>query len=138
MIKRIAHVAIATRSMEKSLRFFQSLGLEPSSTTTVDDQKVRVAVLPAGDSAIELVEPVGQDSPIERFLENKGDGLHHISLEVKDILSTLADLKSSNVRLIDEEPRRGAEGNLIAFVHPQATGGVLVELQQRTSPEEEE
>ncbi len=130
MTKRIAHVAIATRSIAVTAEFYKILGLELDAIEVVPEQKVKVAVLNIGDSAIELIEPTQSDSPISRFLEKRGEGLHHISLEVEDLHAYLKDLKDRNIRLIDEKPRMGAEGRLIAFIHPDSTGGVLVELSQ--------
>lgn len=130
MTRRIAHVAIATKSIAVTAEFYKILGLELDAIEVVQDQRVKVAVLHVGDSAIELIEPTQADSPISRFLENRGEGLHHISLEVEDLHASLADLKARNIRLIDEKPRLGAEGRLIAFIHPDSTGGVLVELSQ--------
>ncbi len=130
MTKRIAHVAIATKSIAVTAEFYKILGLELNAIEVVQDQKVKVAILDVGDSAIELIEPLQPDSPISRFLESRGEGLHHISLEVKDLRASLKDLKERNIRLIDEKPRLGAEGRLIAFIHPDSTGGVLVELSQ--------
>ena len=96
----------------------------------VEDQKVRVAMLPVGESRIELLEPTSEDSPISKFLEKRGGGIHHIAVEVEDIRAALAKLKASGMRLIDEIPRIGAENCLVAFVHPASTGGVLLELVQ--------
>lgn len=128
---KIDHLGIATRSIDEALRFWaDALGLENVHTETVDDQKVRVAMLPVGESRIELLEPTADDSPISKFLEKRGGGLHHVAVEVDDIESGLANLKSSGVRLIDERPRNGAGGCLVAFVHPASTGGVLLELVQ--------
>jgi methylmalonyl-CoA epimerase len=97
---------------------------------TVEDQKVRVAMLPLGESRIELLEPTSDDSPISKFLEKRGGGIHHIAVEVDDIETALTQLREKGCRLIDEQPRIGAEGCLVAFVHPAATGGVLLELVQ--------
>ncbi len=132
---RIAHVAIATRSIAVTAEFYKQLGLDLGCMEVVEDQKVKIAVLNCGDSAIELLEPLSDDSPISRFLEIRGEGLHHISLEVEDLQEQLDILKERNVRLIDDQPRVGAEGRLIAFIHPDSTGGVLVELSQ-TPPDE--
>ncbi len=130
MIKRIAHVAIATRSIAVNAEFYKLLGLELDSIEVVPGQKVKAAVMNVGDSAVELIEPMEPDSPISQFLENRGQGLHHISLEVDDLQSALDSLKEHNIKLIDQKPRQGAEGRLIAFIHPDSTGGVLVELSQ--------
>jgi methylmalonyl-CoA/ethylmalonyl-CoA epimerase len=130
MIKGIAHVAIATESIAVTAELYRSLGLEVGQIEVLEKQKVKVAVLDTGQSAIELVEPLSEDSPISRFLKTRGEGLHHISLIVEDLRSTLKKLKEQNFKLIDEEPRPGAEDSLIAFIHPHSTGGVLIELTQ--------
>ncbi len=135
MIKRIAHIAIATRSIAITSEFYKNLGLEMESVEMIDDQNVKVAVMHVGDSAVELVEPTDDDSPITRFLDRRGEGLHHVSFEVEDLQEALDLLKERNIRLIDEQPRIGAEGRLIAFIHPDSTGGVLVELSQPGSEE---
>ena len=108
----------------------QALAFEDFDTEEIKEQGVRVAMLPAGESRIELLEAAGDDSPIARFLEKRGPGIHHIALRVDDIRAALGHLKESGARLIDEEPRKGAGGCLVAFVHPSSTGGVLLELVQ--------
>ncbi len=128
MIKRIAHVAIATDSISKTSSFYRRLGLQVDHQEVVSDQNVKVAVMRIGDSALEFIEPVEPDSPISRFLAGRGGGIHHVSLEVEDLATRLEELKAARIRLIDEKPRVGAEGRLIAFVHPASTGGVLIEL----------
>ena len=130
MIKRIAHVGIATQSIAATGEFYNHLGLELNRVERVEDQKVKVAFLEVGDSAIELIEATQEDSPINRFMDKHGPGLHHITLEVENLEEQLAVLREKNVKLIDETPRQGAEGSLIAFVHPHSTGGVLIELSQ--------
>jgi len=126
---KINHLGIAAKSIEEALRFWtDGLGLENVHTEVVEDQKVRVAMLPVGESRIELLEPTSEDSPISKFLEKRGGGIHHIAIEVEDINAALARLKAQGVRLIDESPRVGAEGCLVAFVHPASTNGVLLEL----------
>ena len=126
---KINHLGIATKGIDDALKFWaDALGLENVHTETVEDQKVRVAMLPVGESRIELLEPISEDSPISKFLEKRGGGIHHIAVEVDDIRAALAKLKAEGARLIDEEPRIGAEGCLVAFVHPGSTGGVLLEL----------
>lgn len=128
---KINHLGIATKSIDEALKFWQdALGLENVHTEVVEDQKVRVAMLPIGESRIELLEPTSEDSPISKFLEKRGGGIHHIAVEVENIVESLAKLKSSGARLIDETPRIGAEGCLVAFVHPGSTNGVLLELTQ--------
>ena len=130
MIKKIAHVGIATQSIAATREFYKYLGLEFDSVEVVEDQKVKVAILEVGDSAIELIEATQEDSLIKRFIDKRGAGLHHITLEVDNLEEQLAFLREKNVKLIDEKPRQGAEGSLIAFVHPDSTGGVLIELSQ--------
>lgn len=128
---KINHLGIATNDIEQALKFWaDSLGLENVHTEVVDDQKVRVAMLPLGESRIELLEPISDDSPISKFLEKRGGGIHHIAIEVDDIEALLKKLKENGARLIDESPRVGAEDCLVAFVHPSSTGGVLLELVQ--------
>jgi methylmalonyl-CoA epimerase len=128
---KINHVAVATNGIDEALNFWtKSLGLENIHTEVVEDQKVRIAMLPLGESRIELLEPISDDSPISNFLKKRGPGIHHIAVEVEDIRLTLKSLKEKGVRLIDETPRTGAEGCLVAFVHPTSANGVLLELVQ--------
>src|ERR1700704_3807542 len=128
---KIDHIGIATQGIEDAMTFYRdALGLDVAETEEVVEQKVRVAMLPIGDSRIELLEATSDDSPIARFLEKRGPGIHHIAVRVDDIRAVLADLKQKGARLIDEEPRTGAGGCLVAFVHPSSTGGVLLELVQ--------
>ncbi|HVE56532.1 MAG TPA: methylmalonyl-CoA epimerase [Pyrinomonadaceae bacterium] len=128
---KINHLGIATKDISEALKFWVgALGLENVHTETVADQKVRVAMLPLGESRIELLEPTSEDSPITKFLEKRGGGIHHIAVEVEDIDAALAKLKREGARLIDEKPRIGAEGCLVAFVHPSSANGVLLELVQ--------
>jgi len=129
---KISHLGIATKGIDEALKFWQdALGLENIHTETVEDQKVRVAMLPLGETNIELLEPTSDDSPIAKFLEKRGGGIHHIAVEVENIEESLAKLKNEGMRLIDEKPRVGAEGCLVAFVHPSSAGGVLMELVQK-------
>ena len=131
MKMKINHIGIATKGIDEALKFWSdALGLDNVHTEIVVDQKVKVAMLPLGESRIELLEPTSDDSPISKFLEKRGGGIHHIAVEVDDIEAALANLKSQGMRLIDESPRVGAEGCLVAFVHPASTGGVLLELVQ--------
>lgn len=130
---QIDHLGIAVRSIDEAGRFYrEALGLECTGTEEIPDQKVRVAFFPIGDTRIELLEPTADDSPIARFLEKRGPGLHHVAYRVADLPATLAALKSAGVRLIDETPRNGAHGMKIAFAHPQSTAGVLTEFCQRS------
>ncbi len=128
---KINHLGIATKGIDEALKFWEdALGLENIHTEIVEDQKVRVAMLPIGESRIELLEPTSEDSPISKFIEKRGGGIHHIAVEVENIEKSLAQLKAKGMRLIDESPRIGAEGCLVAFVHPSAANGVLLELVQ--------
>lgn len=129
---KIDHIGIATRSIDDAADFWrEALGGVAAHTEVVADQSVRVTMLPIGESQIELLEATSPDSPISKFLEKRGPGIHHIALEVKDIRAALADLKKRGARLIDEAPRNGAAGCLVAFVHPSSSGGVLLELVER-------
>jgi methylmalonyl-CoA/ethylmalonyl-CoA epimerase len=131
---KINHLGIATQDIEHALQFWgDALGLKNIYTETVEDQKVRIAMLPLGESRIELLEPTSEDSPISKFLEKRGGGIHHIAVEVEDIEAALAKLRAHGMRLIDESPRIGAEGCLVAFVHPSSASGVLLELVQTSS-----
>ena len=130
MIKKISHVGIATHSIAVLSEFYKALGLEVESTEIVEDQKVQVALMQVGESSIELIEATEADSVVARFLEKRGEGVHHIAIEVDDLQDHLDRLKEKSVKLIDASPRRGAQGRLIAFIHPESTGGVLVELMQ--------
>ncbi len=128
---KINHLGIATKGIDEALKFWEdALGLENVHTEIVEDQKVRVAMLPIGESRIELLEPTSEDSPISKFIEKRVGGIHHIAVEVEDIEAALAKLKAQGMRLIDENPRIGAEGCLVAFVHPSSANGVLLELVQ--------
>ena len=131
---KIDHIGIATRGIEDAITFYRdALGLDAIETEEVAEQKVRVAMLPIGESRIELLEATSADSPISKFLEKRGPGIHHIAVQVDDIRAALAKFREKGARLIDEEPRRGAGGCLVAFVHPSSTGGVLLELVQNST-----
>ena len=126
------HVGIAVGDLAQALAFYRdALGLEVEPPEEVASQRVRAHFVPVGEAALELLEPTAPDSPIAKYIEKRGPGVHHITLRVDDISEALARLKARGVRLIDESPRAGAEGALIAFVHPASTHGVLVELKQR-------
>lgn len=130
-IKRIDHIAIVVEDIESTLGFWRdALGLELAHIEDVPEQKSLVAFLPVGESEIELVRPTTDDSGVAKYLQKRGPGMHHISLEVDDILEMLAQLKAKGVRLINETPVPGAGGKQIAFIHPESTSGVLVELYQ--------
>ncbi len=128
---KIDHIGIATREIESALAMWQeNLGLVVEKTEDVLEQGVRVAMLPIGDTRIELLEPLGEETPVGRFIEKRGPGIHHIAIRVDDIRAALANLKTKGVKLIDEAPRIGAGGCLVAFIHPTSTNGVLLELVQ--------
>ena len=131
---KIDHLGIAVRSISDSLAFYRdALGLEAAETENVDDQGVKVALLPIGESRIELLEPFSEETPVGRFIARRGEGLHHICYEVDDLASKLDELRSRGVRLLDGYPRRGAEGKLVAFLHPASAHGVLIELVEKAT-----
>jgi methylmalonyl-CoA epimerase len=135
---KIDHLGIAVRSISDSLDFYrQTLGMEVTAAEAVQDQGVRIALLPVGESRIELLEPFSEDTPVGRFIARRGEGLHHICYEVEDLASKMEDLKSRGVRVLDGYPRRGAEGKLVAFLHPASANGVLVELVEKARTTEE-
>lgn len=124
---RIAHIGIAVRAVDEMLPFYRDLlGLDEHPLD--DSDGAHIAGLAAGDQLIELLEPRSPDSPISKFLERRGPGIHHICFAVQDLDGTLARCRATGIRLIDETPRMGAEGKRIAFLHPASTGGVLIEL----------
>lgn len=128
---KIDHIGIATRAIEESAVFWRAaLHLDRPETEEVPGQKVRVAMFSLGESRIELLEGTSADSPISKFIEKRGPGIHHLAIEVEDIRAALSEFKGMGARLIDEEPRIGAGGCLVAFVHPSSTGGILLELVQ--------
>ncbi len=127
---KIDHIGIAVRDIEQALQVYQvALGLPVQDVVDVPDQQVRVAFLPLGESNIELVQPSTDDSGTARFIEKRGEGIHHICVQVDDIEAALAQLKANGVPLIDQEPRAGAHGR-VAFVHPKGTHGELLELEE--------
>ena len=128
---KIDHIGIAVKSLTEAAAIYENvLGLKVSAYDQVDEQGVRVAMLNIGESRIELLEPTGPESPIEKFMTKRGEGIHHIAITVDDIEKALEQLKAAGVRLVDNEPRRGAHNTRIAFVHPSSTHGVLLELVQ--------
>lgn len=132
MIIRIDHIGIAVSSIDTVREIYEDvLGLRITETEVVQDQQVKVAFLPAGDSEIELLESTTNDGPIAKFIEARGEGIQHIALRVNNIDAALTVLKAKGVRLIDESPRNGAGGARIAFLHPKATKGTLIELCER-------
>ena len=128
---KVDHIGIATPTIADGLAIWRdALGLEPDVTEEVAEQGVRVCMLPVGDTHVELLEPLSAESAVGRFLSKRGPGIHHIAIEVRDIKASLAELKQKGARLIDETPRVGARGCLVAFVHPTSAHGVLLELVQ--------
>jgi methylmalonyl-CoA/ethylmalonyl-CoA epimerase len=131
MTKKINHIGVAVKSIDASAPFYRDvLGMVFEGTEVVAEQKVKVAFFSVGESRVELLEPIADDSPVAKFLEKNGEGTHHVAYEVDDLVATLEKLKAAGVRLIDEVPRCGAHGTKIAFLHPKASGGVLTELCQ--------
>ena len=130
-IKRIDHIAIVVENLEKALGVYRdALGMTVTAIKEMPEQDVTMAFLPSGDSEIELLEPISAESGIAKYLAKRGEGLHHVCLEVDDIAATLADLKAKGAQLIDETPNAGAYGK-IAFIHPKGAHGVLLELVER-------
>jgi len=131
-VLKVDHVGVAVEKLDDALAFYEGvLGMKLAGTETVEEQKVRTAFIPLGDTEIELLESTDPEGPIGKFIAAKGAGMQHIAYRVADIDAALAELKEKGVRLIDEKPRYGAGGARIAFLHPKATGGVLVELCER-------
>lgn len=132
MVKKISHIAVAVRDVDEAAKFYvDNLGLAVSGREVVAGAKVRVGFIPVGETRIELVQPDSPDSPITKFLETRGPGLQHICFEVDDVGAELKRLEAAGVRLIDKVPHPGAHGTMVGFIHPSATGGVLVELSQQ-------
>lgn len=128
----VDHIGIAVKSIEESLKFWEgTLGIKCTGVEEVVEQKVKTAFLPIVDTEVELLEGTAPDSPVSKFIEAKGEGIHHLAIRVDNLEAALAELKEKGVRLIDEKPRKGAGGAMIAFIHPKATGGILLELSQR-------
>ena len=126
---KVDHIGIAVKSLAEAVKVYQdAIGLHVSGYDEVDDQGVRVAMLTIGESRIELLEPTREDSPIEKFMMKRGEGIHHIAVRVDDIEQAIERLKASGARLIDSTPRRGAHNTRVAFIHPSSTHGVLLEL----------
>lgn len=125
---KVHHIGIAVKSMEREKFWNQFLNVKAEEVKEIPDQKVKIAFLPIGETKIELLEPLGEGA-VSKFLEKRGEGIHHIAIEVDDIEGALASMKEAGIALIDETPRQGAEGK-IAFVHPKSTGGILLELVQ--------
>lgn len=131
MLTKINHIGIAVASLEESLPFYRdNLGMSFQGIEVVAEQKVRVAMLQIGEAKIELLEPTGPESPIARFMEKNGPGIHHLAYEVDDIEQAIAKLEQEGARMIDRTPRNGAHGTRIAFIHPKSSAGVLTEICQ--------
>jgi methylmalonyl-CoA/ethylmalonyl-CoA epimerase len=131
-VTKIDHIGIAVKNIDEAAKFWEdTLGMKILERETVAEQKVTVAFIPCGDSEVELLESTCPDGPIAKFIEKNGEGIQHIALRVENIEEALAELKAKDVRLIDEVPRKGAGGAQIAFLHPKATGGILLEISQR-------
>lgn len=122
------HIGVAVKQIEDTLKTYKLLGIEPGHREVVADQGVELQMLPVGDARLELLQPMNEDSPVSKFIQKKGEGLHHIALKVQNLETVLEDCRNKGIRLIDEKPRLGAGGCMIAFIHPASTGGVLVEL----------
>jgi len=131
MLTKINHIGIAVTSLDETIPFYRdNLGMAFAGIEEVTEQKVRVAMLRIGESMIELLEPTSEDSPVAKFIEKNGAGIHHIAYEVADIEAAIAKLLADGARMIDEKPRLGAHDSRIAFVHPKSSKGVLTELCQ--------
>ena len=129
MLKHISHIGIAVKDLEAGIAFYEKLGLKLEGIEEVPSQKVKIAFFPCGETRIELLCPTSEESPIAKFIENKGAGVHHVAFAVEDgVANALAEAESKEIRLIDKAPRKGAEGLNIAFLHPKSTLGVLTEL----------
>ena len=134
MIGKVEHIALAVEDLESAIAHYADIwGLEVSHRERVEDQGVEEAMLPLGDVFLQLLGPTGPDTTVGKFIARRGEGLHHIAYEVDDLEGTLANLKEKGVPLIDEVPRRGGRGHMVAFVHPKGNHGLLVELIQRPS-----
>lgn len=128
MIKNISHIGIAVKDLEAGIAFYQKLGLELEAIEEVPSQMVKVAFFPCGDTRIELLAPTSEDSPIAKFIEKKGEGIQHIAFGVDDLPAQLSEAQTNGIQLIDKEPRPGAHGADIAFLHPKSSLGVLIEF----------
>lgn len=132
MVNKVDHIGIAVKDLEETLKFYEeTLGIKCVSKEEVKDQKVKVAFLPIGDTEVELLESTEKDGPIAKYIDKKGEGIQHIAYRVDNIENAIKECKEKGIRMIDEEPRYGAGGAKIAFLHPKSTFGVLIELCQR-------
>lgn len=128
MIRKIDHIGIAVKNIEDAAKLYTTLGLEIKHIEVLESQKVRVAMIPVGESKIELLESTDPEGVIARFIEKRGEGLHHVALEASDIEAALASLKAKETPLVNEKPRTGAGGTKVAFLHPKGANGVSIEL----------
>jgi methylmalonyl-CoA/ethylmalonyl-CoA epimerase len=129
MVEKISHIGIAVESLDEQINYYKdTLGLKFSGTEVVEDQKVKVAFFDVGDTRIELLEATDEDSPIAKFIAKKGQGIHHMAYQVNDCQLAINIMDEKGIRLIDTEPRIGAGGHKIAFLHPKSTFGILTEL----------
>ncbi|AIE60650.1 methylmalonyl-CoA epimerase [Bacillus methanolicus] len=129
MIKKVDHIGIAVKSLDKTLSFYtEVLRLELLGIEEVESEKVKVAFLKAGETKLELLEPTAEDSPISKFIEKRGEGIHHVALGVESIQERIDEIKSKGIKMIQDQPKTGAGGALVAFMHPKSTGGVLYEF----------
>jgi methylmalonyl-CoA epimerase len=127
---RIDHLGVAVRDIHQARLFYELLGMEVGPEEVIEQEQVRTAMVPVGESRIELLEPLSSESVIGRFLDRRGEGLHHLALHVDDIEDIFAEMKAAGMRLVSDELRMGAGGHLYFFVHPSSTGGVLIEICQ--------
>lgn len=132
VVTKVDHVGIAVSNLDEAVKLYKEvLGIELHGSEVVEEQKVKVAFLPVGDTEIELLESTSPEGPIAKFIESKGQGIQHIAFRVENIEAALEEMRSKGMRLIDEKPRYGAGGARIAFLHPKSTNGVLIELCER-------
>lgn len=132
MIKKVDHIGIAVKDLDEALKFYTDiLGMDLAGTEIVEEQKVKVAFLPVGDSELELLESTDQEGPIAKYIEKKGQGMQHLAIRVDNIEEAIQEMKEKGIRMIDETPRYGAGGAKIAFCHPKSTNGILLELCER-------
>ena len=131
-VTKVDHIGIAVKNMEEALAFYRdTLGISSVGTEVIEEQKVKVAFLPLGDTELELLESTSPDGPVAKFIEKRGEGIQHVALRVENIEEALKELKEKDFKLIDQQPRYGAGNAKIAFLHPKATGGILLEISER-------
>ena len=128
MLNKINHIGIAVKDLDASVNFYKKLGLKVEATEIIESQKVKVAFIPIGEIRIELLEATSDESPIAKFIEKKGEGIHHLAFNTNELIPALETVESQKIQLIDKVPRKGAHDSEIAFLHPKSTHGVLVEL----------